>query len=292
MFHDCKEEPGAADDKEEDTGYYFLKTPPELFPAVPSSLKLPQPSKALRDAYRESYLQRPLPELPVTEPTKTSRRSSVASAVSATLSITPSLLQYVEEGSFNAEEFEVGVAQLVQLPPSGSPLDVAPDTETPEESSLSDYETCPKSPGDSSLVQKLSPRRYLPTTGSGFERGIALFTSPKQSFLSMGAKSRQSLPSNFHSPRDRPLTQRTNLSEPDGASGSPSPGRRRAASSAVRRDFSPQAARDAGRSLFAGLRKMKLSGSPSKLSGMVLGRDMPKPGDGGNIVRRTMGSWI
>jgi hypothetical protein len=292
VFHDCNEEPNAVDDKDEGSGYYFLKTPPELFPAIASSLKPPQPSKALRDAYHESYLQRPLPELPVTEPTRTSRRCSVASAVSATLSITPSLLQYVEEGSFNTEEFEVGVAQLVQLPLSGSALDVAPDKETAADSSSSDYETSPKSPGDSSLAQKLSPRRYLPTTGSGLERGIAMFTSPKQSFLSIGLKSRQSLPRNFHSPRDRPLFQRTNLSEPEGACESPSPGRRRAATSAVRRDFSPQAARDAGRSLFAGLRKMKLNGSPSKLSGMVLGRDMPKPSDGGNIVRRAMGSWI
>jgi hypothetical protein len=293
VFHDCREEPDAGDDGDENAEQYFLKSPPELFPVVSSSLRVPQPSKALRDAYLESYLQRPLPELPVEDPSRLSRRSSAASAISATLSITPSLLQYVDEDSLNPDEIEVGVAQLVQLSRSQSTIGFIADEEPdPADYSISDYETSPKSPGDSFSGNKLSPSRYLPMTGSGLERGIASFPSPKQSMVSKGLMSRQSLPSDFHSQGNPSRFESTGSGE-SGQVGapSPSPARVKNAKIAARRESSPQTTKGSGRSLFAGLRKKKISGSPIKLAG-IFGHDVPKPGDGGNIVQRAMGSWI
>ncbi|KAK4157580.1 hypothetical protein C8A00DRAFT_29423 [Chaetomidium leptoderma] len=295
VFHDCNEEPnegGEQDDDDEDTAYYFLKSPPELFSAVSSSLGVPQPSKALRDAYRASYLQRPLPELPIEEPDRLSRRSSVASAGSAALSITPSLLQYVDEEFLNPEEIEVGVAQLVQLPPSESTLDLVSDEEpNPADHSISDYETSPKSNRDSFLAGMLSPGRYLPMTGSGLERGIALFASPKKSIFSKTQNFRQSLPGNFHSKQPLSPLERMTSSESEWMVRSPSSGQATAANDATRGDCSPQKGKGSGMSLFAGLRKKRINGSPGKLPGMA-GRDVSKPGDGGNIIQRAMGNWI
>ncbi|KAH6845552.1 hypothetical protein B0I37DRAFT_434770 [Chaetomium sp. MPI-CAGE-AT-0009] len=259
VFHDCRErreEPGAGDHREEETEFYFLKSPPERFPAVPSKFRVPQPSKALRDASLESYLQRPLPELPVDAPGRLSRRSSAGSAISAALSITPSLQQYAEEGSLNPEDVEVGVAQLVELPPPDSTPSYVPGGESnPADYSISDYEVSPKSPGDFFSEERLSPGRYLPTTGSGLERGMALFTSPKRTIFSAGARSRQSLPSDLY----------------------------------PRRESSPQTIKRTGRSLLAGLRKKKTSGSPGKLAPSS---DASKPSEGGDIGQRATGSRI
>ncbi|KAH6637025.1 hypothetical protein F5144DRAFT_486636 [Chaetomium tenue] len=283
-----REEPYEGDEREEETEFYFLKSPPERFPAVPSnSGRVPQPSKALRDASLESYLQRPLPELPVGAHGKRSRRSSAASVMSATLSITPSLQKYAEEGSLNPEEVEVGVAQLVQLPPSESTFSFVPDGEpNPADSSVSDYEASPKSPGDFSSEEKLSPGRYLPTTGSGLERGIALLTSPKWAMFSTGARSRQSLPSDMHSYRDLPQLETTTSSESEWAVANPSPGRASLAENFAPRESNPQTIKKTGRSILAGLRKKKISGSPGKLAAMVFGREGPKPDDGGDVGQR------
>lgn len=294
MFHDCKEDPddGGAEE-EEDTGYYFLKSPPEIFPAVPSDATIPQPSKELRDADRESYLQRPLPELPVEASSRRSRRSSAASALSATLSITPSLQQYLDEGHLDPEEIEVGVAQLVQLPASESTLRVNHDDEpTPADGSISDYETSPKSTDDSFLGEKLSPSRYLPITGSGLERGIAFFTSPKRSISARASKSRQSLPGSFHPLQDPSRWENMTPSELDCVNGGPSPSPSKATDKAARRESSSQTDRGGDKSLFAGLRKGKLLGSPSKLAGIILGRDIPALGDGGITLPPAKGNWV
>jgi hypothetical protein len=243
----------------------------------------------LRDAYREAYLQRPLPELPVVEePTRLSRRSSIGSVASATPSITPSLRQYVGEGAFNPKEIEVGVARLVQLPPSESSLSATPDEDpnptTGEEYSVSDYDTSPKSTGDSFTDEKLSPRRYLPMTGSALERGIAFFSSPKLSKSSEG--------SNSADQNVRPLEERSR-SKAGWISRTPSPARRESVDDAARRDCSPQPDKGAGRSLFAGLlRKKSLSESPRNLAGIILGRNLSKPGYGENIVQRGIGHWM
>ena len=210
IFQGCLPHRGMTTDHEEP--HFFLKSPPELFPVSSSGPRVPQPSKALRDGYRESYLQRPLPELPTEAPPGLSRRSSVASSMSITPSITPSLLRYVEEGSLDdPNEIEVGVAQLVRLPPSESTLSFIDEPNplsgpnlamSPDGYSISDYETSPRSTNDSSSFSDLptapshnntpttttalkkkhpfSPSRYLPMTGSAVERGLkALFTPPR-----------------------------------------------------------------------------------------------------------------
>ena len=283
VFRNCEE------DSDGHTTHYFLKSPPELFPTVPSSMNVPQPSKVQRDAYRESYLQRPLPELPAEEPDRLSRRSSAASARSATLSITPSLLHYADEASLNPEDIEVGIAQLVQVPLSESGPSIIQDEEpNSADYSISDYETSPKSTGDSFLGENLSPGRYLPTTGSGLERGFALFTSPKSSIFSRASGFRQSLPSGFHT---EPKLERLERSVSNASNRSPLLCRTRGTSDKAMRDLTPQKSRGGGRHLFAGLRNKSI-GSPRKLVGMALGLDVPKMDGTGNVVQRAMGNWI
>jgi hypothetical protein len=204
-------------------------------------------------------------------------------------------MQYVEEASLSPDEIELGIAQLVQLPPSNSTLDAAPDKEADRTAdySISDYEASPKSAGDSFSDKRLSPGRYLPMTGSGLERGIALLASPSNLATSMRHGSRQSLPSNLSLGQGSlRLAKAMTLSESEWISHSPSPARTRAANLAPRRERSQQSEKVSGRSLFGGLRRRKFNGSPRKLAGVVLGGYSPKPGDDGNPVQRGMGHWI
>ncbi|KAL2157573.1 hypothetical protein VTH06DRAFT_5951 [Thermothelomyces fergusii] len=249
---------------------YHLKSPPELFPVTSSNGKVPQPSKALRDASLEPYLQRPLPQLPSEEPNKCSRRSSAASATSATPSITPSLLRYLEEDSLNPEEAEIGVAKIVQLASSQSATDVVEDENSGSLNySVSDYETSPESQSDSSLVEeRMSPACYLPTTGSGLERGIALFTPPKRTAISGESQRERFLPSGSPSHRHISCFKTTALDEPGRRAVKRSPNRAEHANVVPRPKFSPRPGKEHGKSLIAGLRKKKSIGSPSK-SGFV-----------------------
>jgi hypothetical protein len=294
VFQNSMEELDADADRE--APHYFLNSPPELFPTSSSTFRIPQPSKALRDGYREPYLQRPLPELPTAAPPGLSRRSSVASARSATPSITPSLLQYLDQDSINPEEIEVGIAQLIHLPPSESTLSLLSDEDPqpmpPIEYSFSDYENSPQSTNDSFSVSNnnnktLSPTRYLPTTGSGLEHGLTLFTSPKHP----GSGSRRSLPSAFYSEQDLALLENITLTESEWMSRSPSPTRTRAANKAARRNSSSSPGKMGGGSFFKGLRMRKLSGSPRRLKEMVLGREVSKGVHGGEVGQEG-GNWI
>ncbi len=283
VFHDCKE------DAEGNSSFFFLKSPPELFPAVPPSLAIPQPSKVQRDAYSQSYLQRPLPELPVETSNRVLRRLSAASAISTTPSITPSLLEYADDASLNLEDIEVGIAQLVHITPSGLTPNVIQNEEIdPAEYSISDYETSPKSARDSFLGENLSPGRYLPMTGSGLERGMALFTSPKPSIFSRSSGFRQSLPSNLGMGRN---LERLERSIPTETHRSPLLHRARVAPNTVQETSSPHKDKGGGKQLFAGLRNKTIA-SPRKLVGMALGLDVSKTSGGGNAVQRAMGNWI
>ncbi|KAH6626274.1 hypothetical protein B0J18DRAFT_455545 [Chaetomium sp. MPI-SDFR-AT-0129] len=184
VFHDCKEKPDENENREdEDTNNYSLKSPPELFTATLPNVAIPQPSKAARDGQMEPYSRRPLPELPGDDPIQLSRRSSASSVRSRAVSIAASLREWVEGESFNPEETELGVAQIVQIPRTSPVIARVHGNDKPEavESSESDYETSPiGSPDDTLRVRRISPRRYLPMTGSGLERGMALLASPKQ----------------------------------------------------------------------------------------------------------------
>ncbi|KAK0626418.1 hypothetical protein B0T14DRAFT_424553 [Immersiella caudata] len=159
---------------------YFLKSPPERFNILSRASGIPQPSKTLRDTFRESYLQRPLPELPMEDPAPFSRRTSVAStrsATSATPSLTPSLVQYVDDGSFEEDDIEIGVAHTIRIEqPEEAKLDESVDC------SSSDYETSPPSTKTSGSPQENpSPSRYLPTTSSMLEAQYSMVSPVRES---------------------------------------------------------------------------------------------------------------
>ena len=152
---------------------YFL-SPPKLFhPSPASSHHLPQPSKAVRDAFRDQYLDRPLPKLPMDEHGPNHERHSYASASSVsseTPALTPFSQEYVDSGAFESDSVEFGVAKAVRLPRvccvshGAGPAD-EPKEEGSTTSSVPDYEVSPP------LTDKLSPPlglslgQYLATTG-------------------------------------------------------------------------------------------------------------------------------
>lgn len=295
IFHDFREELGYEDEIGRETSHCFLNYPPELFPATSLNQPVPQPRKALRDGSRESYLQRPLPELPREELRALSRGSSIASAVSATVSITPSLLQDIDEGSFNPEAVEVGVAQVVHLQPSESCSNVAlgeaTESANPTDYSISDYEISPCSTTDSFSDRAISPGGYLPTTGSGLEHGLAIFTPPKRQACLKTMNSTQALPGGFPFEYGPPGNGAMAWSEPERMSQSPSAARIRAANAAARRAFSRPDG-PGGRSLVSGLGKKLLSASPRKLAAMIIGRQLPKPATTSNLTEERVGNWI
>lgn len=198
---------------------YFLKSPPELPPPLPSTVNITQPSKAVRDGFRESYLQRPLPDIPLDRPIIRSRQVSAASSVrSTTPSITPSLMSCVYDGSIDGDMVELGLARVVDLVPfkaddgCESEIDVDSHIQQLANSSFSDYDISPPSTSDSNSDRILSPRSYLPTTGSSFEFDLAQFSSPhprQESRLSVvGVATNQTLPCgvfpNFSRPNRMP----------------------------------------------------------------------------------------
>jgi len=173
-----------------------------------------------------------LPELPADEPAPFNRRSSVAStrsAASGTPSLTPSLRQYVDGGSFEQDKVEIGVARTVQMSPTvcGSRLQSSEEAKLEQlaNCSISDYETSPLSTNDSNSQINSSPSRYLPTTSSMLEAHYSIF-SPKREM----ATSRKPESANDISPRharENGLSRISSmqLSESEWISRTPSPAR-------------------------------------------------------------------
>lgn len=147
--------------------------------------------------------------------------------------------------------------------------------------SISDYETSPRSTNGSFSETMLSPGGYLPTTGSGLERGLALFTSPQQKISSQAPDPRHSPPTAGCSEKELLRSQRTFPSKSERRSLSPSPTR-------------TEAAKNSGgtgsKSLFSRLRKK--SSSPRKLADLVLGRERSKSMTGGNMMQEGNGGGI
>ncbi|KAK3327721.1 hypothetical protein B0T19DRAFT_171985 [Cercophora scortea] len=270
---------------------YFLKSPPELFSTSLADSGVPQPSKELRDAYRVSYLQRPLPELPSEEPSSLLRRASV---VSATPSLTPSLAQYVDGGSFDQDKIELGVAQLLPLSQSESSLVVLEGVKPRQsvDSSISDYETSPASTNDSFPQKILSPKNYLPTTGSSFELDLNNFGSQGW-FRSLNQqKPWPTLTPSYFSEQDLSRVGAIKLSESEWMSRTPSPVRNEEPNSLCRM-WSPRPERPAGKSLFSGLRRRKLSDSPRKPAPKGFKREeVFKPSTSSSPAREDIGNWI
>lgn len=285
VFHECNEDvPASRNDDAEDAEDHDLKRPPKLFPALTSDTRLPQPSKMLRDASFESYLQRPLPELPLENFNRISRRSSAESTTSTTPSITHSLLRYVDEDSFDPDSFEVGVAHLVQLPPSESTIGIIQAGNGDlADCSISDFETSPKSRGDSLREERMPFDRYLSTAARGRERGTALSTSPKRLLFSGDSKCRQSLPINHTSRHCLPGSENTPPGRSKMTNASLSPNHAQHVNIAAIRGSDSEASKGHNKTLFAGLWKKKDSGPSSKLS---------KAGNSGNMMQRAMGSLI
>ncbi|KAH6655335.1 hypothetical protein BKA67DRAFT_234039 [Truncatella angustata] len=153
---------------------YFMDSSLEPFPSIAADQHMHQPAKISKDPTPQKILHRPLPE----PPRPRSRHTSQSSVRSTCPSLTPSLVNYVENGELGDEDIKIGTAHtvlcsvpsMVELPCRVS--DVG------EGNSFSDYERSPPS-SVTSLSQYLpSPERYLSTTGSVLEHQIAQFTSP------------------------------------------------------------------------------------------------------------------
>ncbi|KAK4110625.1 hypothetical protein N656DRAFT_799761 [Canariomyces notabilis] len=257
----------------------FISPPEFLVPAGSYNPVIPQPSKTLRDGAHVLYPQRPLPRYPIEGTIGAWRRASATSVVSATHTIASSLLQHIDEGSVDNEEVEIGVAHLVNLPQSKFALDTTPVKETKSaclgDYSFSDYENSPRSTNGSPSAKKMpSPSSYLPTTGSGLERGLALFATPQRPSPANAVASTRSLLANFHSEFD--LSRMEMMVRPKPVSPCRSPTRRRAAKIAARLGrTSPQKNKSGGRSFLSGLQK--LSGLPRKSAAKVSKRELPEP---------------
>lgn len=303
VFKDCGGK--SKDDREL---HYVLNSPPERFAVSTARSNFPQPSKAMRDGFRESYLQRPLPELPIHQPTGASRRSSAASAAP---SITPSLRQYIDEDSFAVEDAEMGVAKIIQLAPAesaaASDQDEDSSTGIPADYSISNYELSPQSTSDSVSENMVPPSRYLPMTGIKFERGLSMFTSPPKKLwkpppIPPKAMARQhaQISQEFHT-KCRPAHPNLGLTraeafaitESEWMRRSPSPTRTQGDSNGTRRPRSP--VRREGRSIFSGFLK-KRSRSPRKLAGLVIRKLSPDKAErfnDENVGRgERVGNWI
>ncbi|KAH7633383.1 hypothetical protein B0T09DRAFT_259902 [Sordaria sp. MPI-SDFR-AT-0083] len=261
--------------KRGDQPNYSLGSPPIVFPLSSLSGNIPQPSKALRDAYRDSYLQRPLPELPREEPSVVPRRSSESSVASICPSLTPSLKKLVDDGAFDDDAaFEIGVARTVTLsnPNSfGTPVKKNTRSETLEDISMSDYATSPASTSEYYPSKALSPGRYLPTTGSSFDLGLEGFTlTPQkedaapvsQTESDRKVSTKYSMPPCHKSEQDLSRVTRLRLSESEWMSRTPSPLEGEQANTA-RRLWSPPPSTSARTGRFLGFRK-KSSESPEE----------------------------
>jgi hypothetical protein len=164
----------------------LAKTTPPLRPTASLSKRHPQPSKENRDTFSREYLQRPLPELPLPElPKKKTAFIDVTRSVSVTSrapSVAPSLVDYVDEESFDDdEEVETGIALAIPISLSGSinsmlaEQEGSIDDKQRSDTASSEYDASLASTEKGSVASQdlLSPRNYLPTTGTSLEQGFA-----------------------------------------------------------------------------------------------------------------------
>lgn len=188
--------PASCEAKSRRNSSYTLRTPPLLRPRPATSQHLPQPSKGLRDAvppgFPESYMSRPLPDLPVDGPNDAyvprPRKSSTASA---TPSIAPSLLSYVQNESYSEETVEYGQGLAIPIAKDhpGVPLNeeqvlsgsvytsahahpsILMEKLSVADSSMSDCEGSPLTTDDSKEYDPtlLSPHNYIATADIALE---------------------------------------------------------------------------------------------------------------------------
>ena len=283
--------------------HYFLKSPPEIFATSLPDLRIPQPNKEVRDTYRDSYLQRPLPGLPMAGAGFVARRTSTASVASVTPSLTPSLKLCIDESVFDDEGVELGVAQVVWLPRIDSASSThsvyGSTSERLADYSVSDYEGSLASTADSCSERVLSPGNYHPTTGNSFEQYLELYTPKRPSDLSSAAGSRPlGLQTSCFSEQDLSRVTNIKLNESEWMSRTPSPIQREEIVTGSRK-WSPIHDRMAAVSLFSGLRK-KINTSTQKLSDQttprstLYGNDLAtaSKASSDDYIHRRTGNWI
>jgi len=185
--------------RQDDTATTLLQFVPKLKPYVRPAEEMSQPCKVTRDNFSDSYLQRPLPDLPLPEEPGYSHdldtsRHSRASSTRSLVSVAPSLLSKLSRESFATDKAEYGVATEDEVVHRGRarlcevatgyamaalPGEIRPTSqESQGDYSISDYAASLLSTEDSSQPSLLSPGQYLATTGSQLERHLAATQSP------------------------------------------------------------------------------------------------------------------
>ncbi|KAI1126807.1 hypothetical protein F5Y10DRAFT_205362 [Nemania abortiva] len=149
---------------------YFLKSPPELLPPSLRNIAAKSVSKAPETDLSYEAQRRPLPEIPNIQTRPASASSSI--------SLTPSLKQYVESEDFENEEIRLSTAQHMLISSESMQRLELIDTGAEEGMSLSDYASSPSSTEPSHSPRLPSPAGYIPTTGSVLERHLTQYDSP------------------------------------------------------------------------------------------------------------------
>lgn len=262
-----------------------LRDTPFLLPVSSFNQDFPQPSKAIRDRYSSSYLQRPLPDLPENESTDSSGNSS---ELSETPSLSTSLMGQLDHGSFEDDVVEVKVTNVVRYTkvterPKGVELarECSASIEGVTES-VSDYDTSVSSRKASQSVGMISPGSHLLGTGSLLEQHASSNLGPGPSTprgSRRGACEDPEQASQTNSTRAR-FSLRS-LRESEWMRRSPSPVRRGTPGFLSRKMWSPRPNRKSAKEYFAGLRNDNAASggfSDSNL-GSELGDENKRPED-------------
>ncbi|KAJ8129086.1 hypothetical protein O1611_g4548 [Lasiodiplodia mahajangana] len=149
---------------------YFLKSPPEILQSsLRGTLVKASSNTSEIDLLCEAQ-RRPLPEIPNAQTRPASASSSI--------SLTPSLRQYVESEDFDNEDIRLSTAQHMLISSESMQRLELIDTGAEEGSSFSDYASSPSSTEPSHSPKLPSPAGYIPTTGSVLERHLTQYDSP------------------------------------------------------------------------------------------------------------------
>ena len=289
------------DGEQESRNPYTLNSTPELRPVSPLNEYIPQPSKALRDCPLDTYLQRPLPELPRVPDTEPSlARSRKLSTDSRAPSITPSLLPFVNDELFMDESVVVGQATELLLPTNAEPtarsLEHDHSIHPSDDISSSDYEGSIASTPDIKKHSLLSPGHYLASSGSALERSLALLSTPqslqRSSGGSLSPKVRQVLGKEVDNDLELPAPGPCTLSESEWMRRTPSPSHFGLPPSQSSKIWSPRPSRKSEGSFFGSLGRIRSrSRSPDKAVRMETHRQDSSPLVGRHAFEE-QGNWI
>ena len=267
-----------------------MKSAPALLPLSVYNVQPPQPSKALRDATPASYLQRPLPDLPQCEVRNDGRRSSIASEAP---SLTPSILQYVDDGSFESDAVELGVTQVVQYTrPIDSVHGIHIDKlslTTAVELDFSDYDASLPVTEASMSPEPASPGNYIIATGSMLEQQFvpSAFAVQAPARPSIGSDAREALEDNRGTDANFTSRDRRDIGGPEWTRRSPSPVQTAELGSPFSQIWSPRLERKSANYQVNHRRGPEVT-STRELGGLKENTP-PQPG---NELEARLGNWI